>query len=508
MKLKLLAPACISLLFALFYRVEYEETNEAQIPSLYSLVKLKASYNLSGKKSNGDKESDPQLLSVTARRSPPPSPRPSESRNPRTQQRGPLLRMPTWPPASRRTVVTSTTTKIPGKVQVQYKWPPEPPKRRSASVAPSHKPETSDATKPSEDLFTAIKVDISDDNDDIDLSKLAITSSSESDTEQSGRESPIGKETLDLPETSLSPETLEKIKKLKVKCIKKMESALRRRDAGKLIRNPNIARDIVLVPIQLAIVALSKLLAHFASEQSTILSKPKFDVTVINLTPDLDSKHDYVSRSELLESKINDLKREQRIEYAKKYGHECDFVRLKSLGISYRTKYLSQEEINLQIKTLSNPREGKVDNRAALLLNKYSQLKESMAELRNIKIQFLDCYFSYFKTTKDQGSPTRSEKCSWPELLYLLYYSTGFSSLAMIANEALSFYSHDIWKYKNLEEKTPSELTEHDKAIHAGLKPLMDKLQDLRTEYELFDAISSATKTIAANCLSYLKNEN
>ncbi|KAJ1606202.1 hypothetical protein OJ252_3239 [Cryptosporidium canis] len=500
----------IYLFFELVFRYDHGETNKSLNTPTYSFIKLKASYNLQGGGSGDDKK-EPKLLSVTDKSSPPPSPKPPRPRQEPKRRPGPLTRMPSWPPTERKRTGLSPTQRPTGPLGERFDWPPRDEKKRSSSFSqtPVSQPQ-SPTTDPEDGWFTAVKVTVREgegEDEDVDLSKLAVRSDSDSDSDTSPPGTPVRKEAFQLPPSELTPQEKEKIQVLREKYSSSIKRRLSRGDMRRILNDTKLGKKMLVLPIPLLLELLEKILTHYIPGGPSTLPLTEIKDIATQENEKFISRHSGFSANlRDLSQLLSDTKTEVRQRYKSKYGTECSFETLKTLALEYERKYFENADVDERIASLSDPRAGAVANRGEKLTLAYKELKASLSQLRSIKVKFMECYVSYVDSSEEKTKVIAPEECTWSDLVLLKYMLTSFKGLAMLTGETVMKYENKIKVYEEGVGRNPADMRPRERKLFLEAKELVEKLKNLRLEYELFGMFGPVLSVIIAKCMKFLEN--
>ncbi|KAJ1609224.1 hypothetical protein OJ253_1653 [Cryptosporidium canis] len=495
----------IYLFFEHVFRYDHGEANRSLNTLTYSFIKLKASYNLQGGGSGDDKK-EPKLLSLTDKSSPPPSPKPPRPRQEPKRKPGPLTRMPSWPPTEHRK--TGVPPQRPtGPLGERFEWPPKDEKKRSSSVSqtPVSQPQSS-ATESDDGWYTAIKVFVRED-EDADLSQLAIKSDSESDSDTSPPGTPVRKEAFQLPPSELTSKEKEKIQALRKRYSDSIRRRLTRGDIKKILYDTNLGKKVLLLPIPLLLELLVKILLHYIPGGPTTLPLTEIKEISEKENEKFSKNHaDFNTNFRDLRSLVSETKTQVRRRYKSKYGTECSFETLKLLASEYEEKYLENAEIDKKITLLSDPRAGVVTNRGEKLTLAYKELKTTLSDLKLLKLNFIDCYMSYIDIDHEKAKVSTHEECTWFDFVMLNYILTLLKGISMITGEAIRKHEAKIKVYEEGEGRNQADMGPRERKLFLEAKEYVIKLKDVRLEHELFAVLGSTLTVVLAKCIKYLEN--
>ncbi|KAH8585062.1 uncharacterized protein ELE39_001013 [Cryptosporidium sp. chipmunk genotype I] len=517
MKLRLKILSYLFVLFTLFSGEDHVEINDSQITSFYSFVKvkLKASppntENKESEKSVRRKTPTESSRSSSYKSSSAASTGKSQS-SPNTGDRSPQ-KMQAWPPPrmSKKTIKGKPASK-PGHVSQKYAWPPEKKEKDSHGqrIKGLSAKSPGEAEIDKEDLYTAIRVQVLEEEDsEPEISRLSISSSdSGTDSDSSVPGTLLEKRTaLIKRESELSPEIAEKVKKMKEKTEKTVKRKLVKGRYRELLNDPKLAKKMLLISIPLLIELLKKFLEHFTSRRLTILTLEDIEQLQNSLSTSSQAGV-FLNTMESLNQLISELKPTLKEKFEKKYREECSFSFLKTQAELFLSSYMENAEIEYEITKLSNPKEVRVENRGQVLMGLYKQLKETLPRLKEKEVRFLECYLTYLERIDHKNvEATKKEACTWRELLLLNYFFTAFKGYSMLSRESLAKYEKEISEYEKLIQKSEGEMISSERSAYLILEPMIKKLSKLRIDYELHSMIATVLPTVIGKCINHLMGE-
>ncbi|KAL3128990.1 hypothetical protein CHM_3g1770 [Cryptosporidium hominis] len=531
MKLELLSLIHLFLFFVLFSEFKYGEINYYQITPFNSFVKLKISSNLNGKPKDTGESKSPQKTnrgpSYTLRDT-------SSSQNPQSNAQKavePKQKVFSWPPTE---TPRKTTTKpsSPKSLSESYSWPPR--ERTIPSIGQGRVSSAGSQHLDTEDLFTAVKVQVTEEDSDEETgpvtAKLVVlsdsdtdsdssdsgtstskSSSSDSDSDTSVPGTPVTKRSILIKnDEELSPELAEKVQRMKEKSIKIVSKKLSSGKVEDLITSTKFTKRMLLIPIPLLIQLLQAIFMLLTARNKTMLSPLILSQIQFESQSSTSLKSGlFLVNLEKANRSINLLKLKQKEDFERKYKMECNFQFLKTQAQRFLKLYLEYAELEEELRIVSNPRKGKVENRVQKVESFYKQLKPRLQKVKREIIVFLDCYLTYLDTISNKNiESTKKEECTWSDLLILNFFLTSFKGFAMLYRESLAPYELEIEKSDKLEGKPKKELSESERQKLKALKPSMRKIAKLRGDYELSSVISSVLLTIMGKCMNFLNSEN
>ncbi|POM82551.1 hypothetical protein CmeUKMEL1_02960 [Cryptosporidium meleagridis] len=528
MKPKFLSLIHLFLFFVLFSEDNYFGINHYQVNPFNSFVKLKIRSNLNGKPKDTKKPKPPHTSTQEPSN---PLENPTSTQKPQSsphKKPGPIRKPLSWPPPE--TSKRKTPPPLPGSLSESYAWPPR--SRPKPSIAKSVASGTGSNSLDSEDLFTAVKVQVREDDSDEEsepyTAKLVMLSSdsdtdsdssdpgtptskssgSGSDSDTSVPGTPVTKRSIIIKsEEQLSPELAEKVQRMKVLSEKIVRKKLSSGKVKDLISSPKLSKRVLLISIPLLIELLEAIFMSLTANGRTMLSP--LILSQIQLPSQSSSGSLFLTNLELGNQSIKSLKLDMKEKFEEKYKMECNFQFLKAQTQVFLKSYLEHANVDAEIKLVSNPRKGKVDNRIQKLQSLYGQLKPSFHKMKQDIVKFLDCYLTYLDPLIYKGiEPTKKDQCTWSELLVLNFFLTAFKGFSMLFRESLVDFEQKMPLFDKLYAKPKKDLTEDEKKTLKQLKPDMMKISQLRLDYELCSLLSSLLVTIIGKCLNFLNSEN
>ncbi|CUV05047.1 unnamed protein product [Cryptosporidium hominis] len=529
MKLKLLSLIHLFLFFVLFSEFKYDEINYYQITPFNSFVKLKISSNLNGKPKDTGESKSPQRTnrgpSYTLRNT-------SSSQNPQSNAQkavSPTRKVFSWPPTE-TTRKKTTKPSSPKSLSESYSWPPR--ERTKPSIGQGRVSSAGPQHLDTEDLFTAVKVQVTEEDSDEETgpvtAKLVVlsdsdtdsdssdsgtstskSSSSDSDSDTSVPGTPVTKRSVIIQsEEQLSPELAEKVQKMKEASERIVRKKLLAGDVETLMKSSRFTKRMLLISIPLLIQLLEAIFKFLTSENTTMLSPEVFSQIQFQSQSSASSSSLFLVNLETANESINSLKLNLKEQFQEKYKVECNLQFLKTQIQTFLKVFLEHAEREEEMRIISNPRKGKVENRIQKIESFYKQLWSRLQGIKKEMIPFLDCYLTYLDIISTKNiEPTKKEKCSWNELMVLNFFLTSFKGFAMLFRESLTGFEQDIEKFEKLKEKPQDGLSDSEKKMVKALKPTMRKIEQLRFDSAIASIISSVLLTIMGKCLNHLKSE-
>ncbi|EAK89117.1 hypothetical protein [Cryptosporidium parvum Iowa II] len=531
MKLKLLSLIHLFLFFVLFSEFKYGEINHYQKTPFNSFVKLKISSNLNGKPKDSEQPKSPQRTirgpSYTLRDT-------SSSQKPPSgahQTVGSTRRVFSWPPTETPGKKT-TKPASPKSLSRGYSWPPGG--RTNPIIGQDGASSVGSQHLDTEDLFTAIKVQVTDEDSDEEAepvtAKLVMLSDSDTDSDSSEPGTPTSKSsssgsesdtsvpgtpvtkraTIIKSEQELSPELAEKVQRMREVSERIVKKKLSTGDVQSLIKSSKLTKRLLLIPIPLLIQLLQAIFMFLTARNTTMLSPLMLSQIKFQSQSSASPKSGlFLTNLEIANRSISSLKQDLKEEFQKKYGVECNFSFLKAQIQTFLKLYLEQAKLEEEFRIISNPRKGRVENRAQKIELFYKELKPRLQKIKREVIVFLDCYLTYLDTISSKNiEPTKREDCSWSDLMVLNFFLTAFKGLAMLFRESLTPFESDIEKFERLKERPKKDLSESERQILKTLNPSMRKVEQLRSDSALSSLVSSVLLTIMGKCINHLNSEN